>query len=1692
MPIFQAESRNFVDLLQGIQDGDEICLKPGDYFGPFTIERAITIRGSGADSVIFATDEPALVVKVPGVRLENLAIERTVGGDIGEVVLSASPGTSPVLNQVRLRGIAENAQWRPASWEIPAVLDFTQVETIGQVKRSVLLEVGESCRVTCELGWLQVKPTYLSPGPQCLDVVLNSIGIPPGTKLSGSITLETPVANRAIAVSATIIASQVTTLPSVLKEPPEIEETPAQDWGYKFVGSAIDNFIRDIEGRAALQTDREFRDRRNHAEDLMFELVGEKPCLFYVRRKGQGQEPGEEKWDLTIATDIDDAELPTLLSERGKTLGLLAVVSQGGHGGLRLESARLLPLERGRADGFAVPFCLRLRSNYQYRNGVPRTAFARMATMLVPSDIVPTEDQLQAWEAFLNVEERLAQARQFCVPFVSHNYGEATRNITFVIDANLATVDGSSENCLEKDDFWQRVNRARNNDIKFLENTSTIVRGNRDGRELGTIESVEPVNGKIKVRLEAEILDSIAEGIYSLPKTGLLSFIAFGDIVQIDRKKRALKDLENGRSQNPYLARFLFDASQARIPQETVTLQPQDLLLRAANEGQKAAVETVLAVPDLALIQGPPGTGKTTVIAEICYQVALRGGRTLITSQANLAVDNALSRLKHNPLIRAVRKGNRSSVGPEGEPFLEDRVISSWLKNTSADCEKSVSQQLELVRIFRELLASTDRFASYLITEETFEYKQKQLQDRKAVLESHYQAKLNAKAIAETQQGKVESLSTDLDTLLIRAPSVNWYEPAVVNFLAGLQSYIDKDTTVQNLAANVRVAINLSTEFGLVIPELGVLGVAGWLQENVPVRVAELRKALTDASNTATAMAEAESNQQMFRQYSASLVSLQENHQKSSAIQQSQQQEVVNLQNSKSAIGLAIIEFDKWLSTAGNRVYVVLEKCLQEHKLFTQNLIKLPGNLQTAAPTNNHVSWQQHLDQCKVNINQVVQTYHDWDLANAIANKIYSLILPVLNRLTPTKYPNEKDVVQATEKLDIDGLGLIPALEKLHQVALLEVSILKKPLSFWDRIVEWILATAAQKNWCQPSRRSKAVVILEAISRQTLEIVQKSQPKDIKSVVELATRKLVEGLSEKISFWLAQEQAETEQRLQHLREQLNEQMMLVVDLQKQISATQELVETSRHKTEHKVGRVRELLQKLTALQQMPTELRTLAEYYFQNPIENLTQTSQLLQQVHYWEILISQLENLIPSLDPFAALSNIRLQIGVEITNLKEASQRATRELTESQNQLHEVNAQIQQQLDYLTTERAWWQEYWEAIPDRLKPVVPSTGLFNLNLLRSVETQFNAWKQELATAEAYLNRYQNLLSDWIAKLQNPSEQDRNELRRIYLDNANVIGITCSQSASKSFSEEFKYFDVVIIDEVSKCTPPELLIPALKGKKLVLVGDHRQLPPMLDSDTIGEIAEELGSTTEELSYLEESLFKSQFEVADESIKKMLTIQYRMHPSIMGAINQFYENKLECGLFDADRQRKHNLGNSTIKENHHLIWVKTPVEKGFTEQLDGTSFINIKEVEIITKLCEQMEKAWFPKIKQGEPRKEIGIITFYGRQLKLIEDRINPRLFPSLHLRTGTVDRFQGMERQIIIVSMVRNNDQQKVGFAKKPERVNVAFSRAQELLVIVGCHSLFTQQRGKVGSMYSNISNVVRLHGGFVNVSDIIC
>ncbi len=1478
-------------------------------------------------------------------------------------------------------------------------------------------------------------------------------------------------------------------------------ETDSENWGYVLVGNAIDSLLRYFEGENATRAYPEFRERRERANELMFDLVGQQPQLFYVRHMGVGREPEEKIWNLTIATDRENQQFPAKLKDLRKTLGFRAAVGSDGSV-LKLLSCRLLPEAAGQADGYAVPYCLRLLPNYRHRIGIPLAALSRMATMPICGEHTPTQDQLKAWEAFLKIEEKIAKARQFCVSFASHNYGAATRKITFEIDAASATLDGSSETFLDADDFWNRVKKARNEDIKLFEATPTG-RNGRNGRQLGSIEEVDTDSSIIRVKLERDLADYMTQGQYQLPANGFLFFQARGEIAQIERKERALEELNRGHTQNPYLGNFLFDASEARPNTAIVQLQPQDLLLSSANPSQVAAVETVLAAPDLVLIQGPPGTGKTTVIAEICYQVARRGGRTLIASQANLAVDNALSRLIHNPVIRAVRKGNAGAVGEEGLPFLEDRVIGTWLQNTADDCEQNLKGRLDNVQAFCQLLASSERFTAYMGAEAALE----PLQSQKARLETVCSSRATAYAEAEAVLSPVQALKAQLDVLYASKPSVDWHDPTVVDLLARLQPYTVREIFLRSFTANVQIAITLATELGLSSPTRGTFALAAWLQDDVTAWIREQQTAIAYANDAATAMGEAESTAQIYAQNSESLVRLQEEHQKLLAQRHCLQQKTENLKKRQPKIGLAMSELETWLPTAYSSIWDSLARCLQERQNFTDNLISLPSQLFALTSEECIVPWLQNQSQCQIQVNDLIQKHREWDRVSSLAKELKGLLSQASKALaTNTDPPSMAAISKAANAFKIDTLNPVSALEKLILSARSCINEIKAPLGFQGRMLEWLLMKAAQIKVLSPiveklyhyNSRSKAVIKLHAaaklqvIKQQAQALVRKAQLDDYKPALDSITTEIVSGIAMSTRTWLNQLKPQTVQELQCLEEQLQELKSLEDKQQLHISTTQEQIEASCNEVDVRKRIVITLLQDLIRLPKLSNELKVLIKQFLLSPSNIPTQKAQFLLLVRSWENRIEKLKTLISSLDTFAALAAIKNTVEIEVSVRQGATDSALKELTESQIQLRKIEERLQQQLDNITAERSWWRSAFIAIPERLKPTVPDTGLFSPEFLRQVKTQFNAWQQELAQEEAYLDRYQHLVSGWISRLRKPSEQDHNELRQIYLDNANVIGITCVQAASRNFSEEFKAFDVVIIDEVSKCTPPELLIPALKGKKLVMVGDHRQLPPMLDTSSLEEVAQVLGSTPEELRFLEESLFKSQFETAHESIKKMLNVQYRMHPDIMGAINQFYDDKLQCGILEPDKKRAHNLAGATLKEKHHMIWIPTPIGQGFEEKREGNSLYNDREVDLIKQLCQQMEEVWAGRVARGEAKKEIAVITFYGAQLRKIDQRLDSKAFPSLHIRTGTVDRFQGMERPVVIVSMVRNNRQRDVGFAKKPERVNVAFSRAQELLIIVGCHDLFTQQAGRAGSMYSNVSNVVRRHEGFIDVSRLLC
>jgi len=361
----------------------------------------------------------------------------------------------------------------------------------------------------------------------------------------------------------------------------------------------------------------------------------------------------------------------------------------------------------------------------------------------------------------------------------------------------------------------------------------------------------------------------------------------------------------------------------------------------------------------------------------------------------------------------------------------------------------------------------------------------------------------------------------------------------------------------------------------------------------------------------------------------------------------------------------------------------------------------------------------------------------------------------------------------------------------------------------------------------------------------------------------------------------------------------------------------------------------------------------------------------------------------------------------------------------------------------------------------------------------------------------------DIQKEWKSMLEQATDYDLEEIRKLYVKHSNVIGTTCVASANKQFMDTYPTFDVVIIDEVSKATPPELLLPMLKGKKIILVGDHHQLPPLVGDETFEETLEQVikdnpsfEQKRELEKLLEESLFERLYKNVSHDYKMMLGIQYRMHENIMKTIAPFYKNaqeELQCGLTDSDAARDHKLETALFNRKHHLLWLDTPNKPENYEQRmkEGSSLFNECELKEVKKLLLEMNEATATAISSGDlPEgtcKSVGVISYYAEQVKRIDRLIEQLHIPHLHIRTGSVDKFQGMEMDVIIVSMVRNhNGQGDIGFAKDYRRLNVALSRARELLICVGSTEMFTKHAKKkeTRAMYQHVLDEVKRQDGY--------
>lgn len=387
--------------------------------------------------------------------------------------------------------------------------------------------------------------------------------------------------------------------------------------------------------------------------------------------------------------------------------------------------------------------------------------------------------------------------------------------------------------------------------------------------------------------------------------------------------------------------------------------------------------------------------------------------------------------------------------------------------------------------------------------------------------------------------------------------------------------------------------------------------------------------------------------------------------------------------------------------------------------------------------------------------------------------------------------------------------------------------------------------------------------------------------------------------------------------------------------------------------------------------------------------------------------------------------------------------------------------------------------------PDKLEPEgrrfsLPVMDSWAQDSKNSDDNATRIWIDRIVKKISNDPKYSSAISSWKNELEVKDKHSRTEFSRLYRSNVNLVAATCSICGSRDFMESYSdmfggsersdmFFDVVIMDEASKATPLEMAVPLVLGKKIIVIGDHKQLPPMMDENTIDSALEKIGkkNIAEKLQKAE-SQFKRLFEAAAKvrkTIVATLDTQYRMHEQIMNTIMQFYQEELaatgglKCGITETmdipdlanKGSRWHGITlNPIIEPSIHAVWIdvhtpETYLSPGYKNEGE------LKAIDLVLKALQQADGySEFINAQQKPEDKEIGIITFYSAQSREIKKK-----YKGKNYRMDVVDRFQGMERNIIIVSTVRSNPKNNIGFAKEIERINVAFSRARRLLIVVG-------------------------------------
>ncbi|WP_372997122.1 DEAD/DEAH box helicase [Marinobacter sp.] len=407
-----------------------------------------------------------------------------------------------------------------------------------------------------------------------------------------------------------------------------------------------------------------------------------------------------------------------------------------------------------------------------------------------------------------------------------------------------------------------------------------------------------------------------------------------------------------------------------------------------------------------------------------------------------------------------------------------------------------------------------------------------------------------------------------------------------------------------------------------------------------------------------------------------------------------------------------------------------------------------------------------------------------------------------------------------------------------------------------------------------------------------------------------------------------------------------------------------------------------------------------------------------------------------------ALITQTRLVVsGRKVTQQQKALSTAlTREQT--------LNRQIQQLQGELSELRTRHQGFFRDRPDDLVAglAIPGPETYSTQAVNALKTR--------------LDELQADIEGWFNELRSARQE---ALYDLLFEHVNVVGATCIGINTQKRFRNMK-FDVVIVDESGQIQAHNLIVPLSRAPKAILVGDHKQLPPVVQDEVLEEIESRGAGHLDHL--YRNSWFEELWELTPDHKKVMLDTQFRCPAVISDFVSEaFYDNGYFAGK---GMELKKPLFSFTPSP---MVFVDTrtiPDRFESSVQQDGRNVVqdNKTETEVVVNLLEQA-LAEHPELSE---KREIGVIVPYANHVKKIQQAIKKaqrqnrlkHLTTPLNELVASVDSFQGQERDLILFPFTRSNTRGSVGFLADWRRLNVAQTRAKRQLIMIGDSSTLTR------------------------------